>query len=106
MDPKPEARDIAPRLKLNKPGILPLEFLLAVVRNDDLPLSSRVDAAKSASPYVHKKMPTVIEGGDKPLFDLSPEDLRALSKDELAALKHLLYKMGVEASENRPAFSH
>lgn len=37
-------------------GIKPLDFLLAVVANPDLPFTARFAAAKEAAPYVHRKL--------------------------------------------------
>lgn len=41
----------------------PLEFLLTVMTNSRVALGYRLDAAKAAAPYVHKKMPVQIEHG-------------------------------------------
>lgn len=35
----------------------PLEFLLRVMHNTKVPTVARMEAAKSAAPYIHKKMP-------------------------------------------------
>jgi len=35
----------------------PLEFLLSVMHNENVPLGLRMDAAKASMPYVHKKLP-------------------------------------------------
>jgi len=37
-------------------GISPLEFLLAVMDNEDNELNVRIDAAKSACPYLHQRL--------------------------------------------------
>lgn len=39
----------------------PLEFLLQVMWNRKRPLETRIDAAKAAAPYVHRKMPLEVE---------------------------------------------
>lgn len=39
----------------------PLDFLLMVMNNRRAHPSSRIEAAKAAAPYVHRKMPTDIE---------------------------------------------
>ena len=41
---------------LNDGGQAPLEFLIAVMRNEKLDLPIRVDAAKAACPYLHPKL--------------------------------------------------
>jgi len=37
-------------------GISPLEFLLNVMDNEDNDLHVRIDAAKSACPYIHQRL--------------------------------------------------
>src|SRR5260370_41674875 len=46
-------------------GITPVDFLLSVVRDDAADLEYRLLAAKAAAPYMHRKMPIAIEGGDE-----------------------------------------
>lgn len=50
-------------------GLTPLDYLLSVMRDEDLDTAGRVDAAKSAAPYVHPKLSAVTLAGDdgKPL---------------------------------------
>jgi hypothetical protein len=45
-------------------GITPLEFLLPLVRDEELSIETRTEAAKAAAPYLHRKMPIALEGGD------------------------------------------
>lgn len=49
-------------------GIMPLEFMLAILRDDTVPREERMDAAKAAAPYVHAKLASVEhtgkDGGD------------------------------------------
>lgn len=40
-------------------GLTPLDYLLSVMRDTDLPREDRVDAAKAAAPYVHAKLANV-----------------------------------------------
>lgn len=40
-------------------GVTPLDFLLDVMRNKTHDLETRINAAKSAAPYVHAKLATV-----------------------------------------------
>lgn len=37
-------------------GLTPLEFMLSTLRNDQLDLAIRMDAAFKAAPYVHPKL--------------------------------------------------
>ena len=50
-------------------GISPLDYLLSVMRDEELPRDERVDAAKAAAPYLHARLnATTISGDqDKPL---------------------------------------
>jgi hypothetical protein len=49
-------------------GIMPLEFMLNVLRDEAVPRDERMDAAKAAAPYVHAKLASVEhtgkDGGD------------------------------------------
>lgn len=40
-------------------GLMPLDYLLAIMRDDMQSQPDRVDAAKAAAPYVHAKLSTV-----------------------------------------------
>jgi len=53
-------------------GLTPLEYLLKVMRNSKQPTAVRVDAAKSAAPYMHPRLSAV----ELSLKDLTDEDLR------------------------------
>lgn len=46
-------------------GPMPLNYLLAVMRNAKLPVEVRIDAAKAAAPYVHSKLQTITHKGDE-----------------------------------------
>lgn len=41
-------------------GLTPLELFLQVLRNPKQPMYLRLDAAKAAAPYMHKKMPVAV----------------------------------------------
>lgn len=49
-------------------GIMPLEFMLNILRDETVPRDERMDAAKAAAPYVHAKLASVEhtgkDGGD------------------------------------------
>lgn len=53
-------------------GVTPLEYLLKVMRDSKKPLGLRMDAAKSAAPYMHPRLSSV----EIDLKDISDEDLR------------------------------
>jgi hypothetical protein len=46
-------------------GLTPLDYMLDVMRDGDKPLDVRLDAAKSAAPYVHPKLASVEHKGNK-----------------------------------------
>lgn len=50
-------REIAERAAIE--GITPLEYMLAVMRDESNPLPVRLDAAKAAAPYVHARLQAV-----------------------------------------------
>jgi hypothetical protein len=58
----------------------PLDFLLAIMRNPEIPRSERVDAANKAAPYLHSKHATVdhrsSDGSMRPtiIFEGMPRD--------------------------------
>ena len=47
--------------KIIKDKKTPLEFLLATMVSSRVPFPFRIDAAKAAAPYVHKRMPQHVE---------------------------------------------
>ena len=51
-------------------GLSPLEFLLAVVRDESKEIAVRLDAAKCAAPYVHARLQTTTKRPD-PDYDCS-----------------------------------
>lgn len=40
-------------------GVTPLDYLLSVMRDKDVPRQERVDAAHKAAPYVHAKLSNI-----------------------------------------------
>ena len=77
---------------LNGSGQAPLEFLISVMRNEALDLPIRLDAAKSAAPYLHPKLNMVearVGVHTAPVRQLSEADLNgllaAIAKKDLQA---------------------
>ncbi len=46
-------------------GITPLEYMLAILRDTNLPREHRMDAAKAAAPYMHSRLESVKHSGDE-----------------------------------------
>ena len=61
-------------------GITPLEFLLQVLRDPKTSIVHKLDAARIAAPYMHKKMPTAIE------VTSDPEETLRLVRETVGAL--------------------
>jgi len=63
-------------------GLTPLDYLLSVYRDKSKPDNERLDAAKGAAPYVHRKQPTAIEQTNMDTYqDLSEDELLQRLKD-------------------------
>ncbi|WP_245421899.1 hypothetical protein [Rhodoplanes serenus] len=52
-------------------GLTPLEFMLGVMRDEKETRDVRLDAAKSAAPYVHPKLASVNHRGQIGVYDLT-----------------------------------
>ena len=64
-------------------GITPLEFLLSVMRDENESLTTRIDVAKAAAPYIHRKMPLAIESNrDNGLVEILQTINANLGKEE------------------------
>ena len=74
--------------------LMPLDFMLQVLRDPKRHSTTfRMTAAEKAAPYIHRKMPIAIEGGDKPLVFLDAAKLSAMDTAELTKLAALLEKV-------------
>lgn len=60
-------------------GLMPLDYMLSILRNDQLPPDARMDAAKAAAPYVHARLAAVEHSGG---IAFSHEDALAELDDE------------------------
>lgn len=47
-------------------GLTPLDYMLGVLRDEGNSIEARMDAAKAAAPYVHKRMPQAVDLGSDP----------------------------------------
>lgn len=64
----PNRATAAKQAEIAASGLTPLDFLLAVMRDEDKEVPARVDAAKAAAPYVHpKRVPVDGDGQEQGL---------------------------------------
>ena len=64
--------DVVVVRKYNDPELPPMEFLLAVMHDDKVPMAARIDAAKAVSVYMHPRLAQVtqeISGGVKIIIE-------------------------------------
>lgn len=74
--------------------ILPLDFFLSILNNPEESKGLRVDCAKAAAPYVHRKMPIGIDNGQGgPITFATPEQLAKLSTADLKKLEEVMQKL-------------
>lgn len=71
-----QLRRISVEQEIKKSGkATPLEFVLRVMHDIHVPTLTRLEAAKIALPYVHKKMPTELQIEEKIPIDIKVEFL-------------------------------
>lgn len=51
------------RAEIEASGITPLDYMLAILRNEELDTSARFEAAKAAAPYVHARLSSIEASG-------------------------------------------
>lgn len=71
-DPSRNGSEVLPIRKYNDPELPPMEFLLAVMHDDKVPMAARIDAAKAVSVYMHPRLAQVtqeISGGVKIIIE-------------------------------------
>lgn len=59
----PNRKTAATVAKVKASGLMPLDFLLSVMRDENVPRDERVDAAHKAAPYVHAKLSSIEHSG-------------------------------------------
>jgi hypothetical protein len=59
----PNRATVARQAEIAKSGLTPLDFMLKVMRNAKNSLEVRLEAAKSAAPYVHPKLASIDHTG-------------------------------------------
>lgn len=62
----------------------PLEYLLGVMNNEEVPRDSRIDAAKAAAPFVHAKLQAIVIENPNDALDA---EIKAEYRDALRAMK-------------------
>jgi hypothetical protein len=79
-------------------GITPMQFLMSVMVDDEEDMEFRIEAAKTAAPYFHRKKPVGIDDGHGgPVGGGVTLDLAALAKlsdEDLAAAIAVADKLG------------
>jgi hypothetical protein len=63
----------------------PLEYLLQVMNDDEVPRDSRVDAAKAAAPFVHAKLQAVVIENTNDALDA---EIKTAYRDALRDMKY------------------
>lgn len=53
----------AARKRAAEGGLMPLDYMLSVLRDVDRPDDERMDAAKAAAPYLHAKLAAIEHSG-------------------------------------------
>lgn len=92
-----DRRTLAREAGIDTSGLTPLEFMLQVLRNPkSYNKEDRKWAADKAAPYIHRKMPIALEGGDprKPITIVNADKLKDLSTTELESLVNMLTALG------------
>ena len=84
----PNKATIARQAEIATSGLMPLEFMLSVMRDEQADTATRLDAAVKAAPYVHPKLAAVdhshrgADGG--PVQAVYVVSDRPMSEDEWA----------------------
>lgn len=88
---------------VKKGDLTPLQFMQSMAMDETLDPALRLKAASDVAPYLHRKKPVAIDGGEgKPLTVLSAEKLAAMSNEDLGALNAALIKLGAGSGEEDP----
>lgn len=65
-------------------GMAPLDYLVSVFRDEEVPRPERIDAAKAAAPYVHSRLSSMEFRGqlgleNRDILEMTDDDLRAIA---------------------------
>ena len=84
------------RTKAMEGGMMPLDYLLGIMRDEDHDARSRLDAAKAAAPYCHARLSsTELSGPNGSAVQVQTTqklDISGLSDEELDILERALRK--------------
>lgn len=84
-------------------GMSPLEFLLGVMRDEKQPLEKRMDAARSAAPFVHAKLQALQhsgpDGGPIKTQSATVIDAATMTPEQRDALRKLLQDVKANGAE-------
>lgn len=56
-------------------GIMPLDYMLSIMRNPEADKDMRMDAAKAAAPYLHAKLASIEVNGNITTHEVNLDDL-------------------------------
>lgn len=88
--------DAEARRKAMERGIMPLDFLLEIMRDGSQEARSRLDAAKAAAPYCHARLSATEvsgpDGGPVSVRTTNILDISDLCEEELDVLERALRK--------------
>jgi len=81
--------------RLRNAVVTPLDYMMVTLNDPQATKADKQWAAEKAAPYVHRRMPLAIEGGDpaRPVLVAAARQLRELSPEEFALLQQLSPKL-------------
>jgi hypothetical protein len=91
----PNKRTTELQARIRATGMMPLDFMIAVMRNAKAPLELRFEAARQAAPYVHPRLTAIEQSGTGG----GPVEVKVYSDIEAARLiGRLLTKVGASGN--------
>lgn len=81
----PNKRTIETQAKVQASGLMPLDYMLSVLRDGTADVKDRMDAAKSAAPYLHAKLSSIEHKGGFEVTTRSKEERDAIVAAALQA---------------------
>jgi hypothetical protein len=86
----PNKRTVVERQQLAASGLLPLDYMLAVLRDPDVEPDRRDRMASAAAPYVHAKLASVEHSGQLKVQDVTEEEaLSRLAPEQRRAVRSI-----------------